>query len=111
MKGGGHRETWTVGMLARLRELHAAGLTFGQICQRLNAEFGTVVTRNACVGKGRRLGLPARKARRCDSAEATPASHCGQDRAPPRQGREADRATAADLRSGAGTGDGRRRMR
>ena len=69
MKGGGHRETWTVGMLTRLRELHAAGMTFGQIARALNAEFGTAVTRNACVGKGRRLQLPARKAPEMISAE------------------------------------------
>ena len=69
MKGGGHRETWTVGMLTRMRELHAAGMTFGQIARALNAEFGTAVTRNACVGKGRRLQLPARKAPEMISAE------------------------------------------
>ena len=61
MKGGGHRETWTLAMLVRLREHHAANLTFGQIANKLNAEFGTVITRNACIGKGRRLGLPQRE--------------------------------------------------
>ena len=61
MKGGGHRETWTAPMLARLHEHHAAGLSFGQIADALNDEFGTTVTRNACVGKGRRLRLPPRE--------------------------------------------------
>jgi hypothetical protein len=62
MKGGGHRETWTPAMMVRLHELHAEELSFGQIANRLNVEFGTSVTRNACVGKGRRAQLPPRKA-------------------------------------------------
>jgi hypothetical protein len=44
----------------RLRELDAAGLTFKEIADRMNAEFSLALTRNACVGRGRRLRLPLR---------------------------------------------------
>jgi GcrA cell cycle regulator len=47
-------------MLERLRELHAEGLSFRRIAAGINAEFSTVFTRNACVGKSRRLGLTPR---------------------------------------------------
>ena len=98
MKGGGHRETWTVGMLTRLRELHAAGMTFGQIANALNAEFGSAVTRNSCVGKGRRLKLPARKSPiMIDSRPTRSTGTASPDGTPPRQGRAPDCAAATDL--------------
>jgi GcrA cell cycle regulator len=48
----------------RLTELHALtgkeALSMRQITARLNAEFKTEFTRNAIIGRSRRLGLPAR---------------------------------------------------
>ena len=51
---------WTPRMDERLRELDAAGLTFKAIAARMSAEFSLALTRNACVGRGRRLRLPLR---------------------------------------------------
>ncbi|MGJ4931744.1 GcrA family cell cycle regulator [Bradyrhizobium sp. HKCCYLS2038] len=42
-----------------LRELHAKGLSYAEIARALNTEFGTAYTRNATLGRGKRLGLAA----------------------------------------------------
>lgn len=47
---------WTQERIDMLTELHASGMTFGQIAKRM----GNGVTRNAVIGKAKRLGLPAR---------------------------------------------------
>src|SRR5437868_2139375 len=48
-------------MVAHLKALHATQSSFSQIASRLNAEFPmTRVTRNACIGKSKRVGLPDR---------------------------------------------------
>jgi hypothetical protein len=62
MTKGGHADTWTPFLIKRLKELHAEGLKFSVIKDRLNEEFDTDITRNACIGKARRLNLPNREA-------------------------------------------------
>jgi GcrA cell cycle regulator len=56
----------TPGLNERLRELHArdgsAQLSMSMLAEKLNAEFGTHLTRNAIVGRCRRLSLPGRPA-------------------------------------------------
>lgn len=48
-------------MLTALKNLCAdQSLTFRQIQREMNAMFETDLTRNACIGKARRLRLPAR---------------------------------------------------
>ena len=53
------------GLTERLIELHALGgaqqLSMSQMAEKLNAEFKTSLTRNAIVGRCRRLSLPARE--------------------------------------------------
>ena len=52
---------WNIpGIDARLRELHRQGLFFSEIAEGLNAEYGTELTRYACIGRAYRLGLPSR---------------------------------------------------
>ena len=52
---------WTGAMIARFRELHADdGLTFSGIAAMLAEEFSVRLSKNACIGKGRRLGLKER---------------------------------------------------
>lgn len=46
---------------ARLRELHAAGYSFGHITDRLCIEFDWNVTRNSVIGKATRIGLEKRR--------------------------------------------------
>jgi len=40
-----------------LRELHARGQSYAEIARALNAQFGTAYTRNATLGRGKRMGL------------------------------------------------------
>ena len=54
------RGEWTDAMIARLRELHAAEEYFSDIARIMSQEFGVELTKNSCIGKGRRLGLTAR---------------------------------------------------
>lgn len=54
---------WKVGgdqMIDRFRELHSRDLSFGEIAVELSAEFRVKVTRNSCISKARRVGLPIR---------------------------------------------------
>jgi hypothetical protein len=52
---------WDIpGINQRLRELHALGLYFSEIAEGLNAEYGTSLTRFACIGRAHRLELPDR---------------------------------------------------
>lgn len=48
------------GINERLEQLHAEGLSFGQIARAINAEFGTSLTRNAIIGRSHRLVLKPR---------------------------------------------------
>jgi GcrA cell cycle regulator len=48
---------WTEQRIARLRELHAEGWSFSEIA----ADLGEGLTRNACIGKAARIGLPGRE--------------------------------------------------
>jgi GcrA cell cycle regulator len=58
-----------------LREHHARGMSYSQIAEAINVKFGTRYSRNATIGRGKRMGLagpdrpadfpkPAPKARR-----------------------------------------------
>ena len=51
---------WTGAMIARLRELHAAEEYFSDIARVMSQEFRVELTKNACIGKARRLGLKER---------------------------------------------------
>jgi GcrA cell cycle regulator len=44
-----------------LRDLHAKGMSYGEITNEINARFGTNYTRNATLGRGKRIGLVAPK--------------------------------------------------
>lgn len=57
---------WTDDLIRDLKHHHADGLTYSQIAARL----GYGLTRNACIGKARRLGLEQRK--RGDARPAQP---------------------------------------
>ena len=40
-----------------LREYHAGGLSFAEIAEAINAKFKTAYSRNAAIGRARRMGL------------------------------------------------------
>jgi hypothetical protein len=52
---------WDDHLIARFRALHNGGKRpFSEIAKTLSHEFGIKLTKNACIGKARRLGLEAR---------------------------------------------------
>jgi hypothetical protein len=55
-----HGIVWTLQLDERLRELHGSGMSFLKIAVALNQEFDLELTRNACIGRGRRIGLTLR---------------------------------------------------
>ena len=56
---------WTKDRMAQLRALHRNDkLSFDMIAEILSEQFGTELTKNACIGKARRMGLPERTTKR-----------------------------------------------
>jgi GcrA cell cycle regulator len=51
------QSTWEEAHSAALHELVERGLSFKEIARTLNERFGTAYTRNAAIGRARRLGL------------------------------------------------------
>jgi GcrA cell cycle regulator len=51
------QSTWESAHSAALRELVDKGVTFSEIARLLNERFGTAYTRNATIGRARRMGL------------------------------------------------------
>lgn len=48
---------WPDDHVAALKKHFASGLSFAQIAAKVNAECGSKYTRNACIGKAKRIGL------------------------------------------------------
>jgi GcrA cell cycle regulator len=48
---------WTEAMDASLRKAYEAGSSYAECAAVINVEFGLGITRNACIGRGSRLGL------------------------------------------------------
>ena len=56
---------WTKERMAQLRTLHRNDkLSFDMIAEILSEQFGVELTKNSCIGKARRMGLPERTNRR-----------------------------------------------
>ena len=56
---------WSKDRMARLRALHRNDrLSFDAIAAMLSEEFGVTLTKNSCIGKARRMGLPERTNKR-----------------------------------------------
>src|ERR1700760_3546324 len=51
------QSTWVEAHSVALREYLDKGLSFSEIARALNQQFGTAYTRNAAIGRARRLGL------------------------------------------------------
>ncbi|MGJ4888052.1 GcrA family cell cycle regulator [Bradyrhizobium sp. HKCCYLR20261] len=95
---------WPDSHSSALRELHARGLSYAEIARALNAQFGTAYTRNATLGRGKRLGLVAPAAPRIARSEARPMSAASGTRhrraeAPDRPVSAPQRKTRVKLRS------------
>lgn len=61
-RGNSVNHAWTDPIVARLRELHAQGLSCSRAAKALNTEFKTAFSRSAIIGKLNRLGLSWRGA-------------------------------------------------
>jgi len=71
---------WDDNLIARFSALHKDGQnSFKAIAEQLNYEFGLKLTKNACIGKARRLGLKER------ARVAPPLPRKGQRRGGPRE--------------------------
>ena len=56
-----HGVVWTSQMIYRFRQLVAdKNLSYQEIAAKMSKEFDVVLSKNACIGKGRRLGVEAR---------------------------------------------------
>jgi GcrA cell cycle regulator len=55
------QSTWEDAHSVALRELVEKGLSFAEIARSLNQRFGTAYSRNAAIGRARRLGLSTPK--------------------------------------------------
>jgi GcrA cell cycle regulator len=65
------QSTWEAAHSAALRELVEKGLPFSEVARSLNERFGTAYTRNATIGRARRMGLSTPQ--RFNPASAFPA--------------------------------------
>jgi GcrA cell cycle regulator len=65
---------WTAEQSQALRDHLARGLSFARAAAEINARFGTAYTRNAAIGRGKRMGLigPGRREARPVPATAAP---------------------------------------
>jgi GcrA cell cycle regulator len=48
---------WAPSHCDALREYHAKGMSYSEAAAAINAKFGTAYTRNAAIGRGKRMGL------------------------------------------------------
>ncbi len=48
---------WATEHSEALREYLARGMSYSQIVDAINAKFGTCYSRNATIGRGKRMGL------------------------------------------------------
>ncbi|MGJ4906528.1 GcrA family cell cycle regulator [Bradyrhizobium sp. HKCCYLS2033] len=78
-----------------LCELHAQGRSYAEIARALNAQFGTAYTRNATLGRGKRIGLAAPGGPKAARSTPRPMS------AAPRTGRRSPDAAARPMPSAA----------
>ena len=51
---------WTLTMQDRLLALLKQGMPYKEIAATISSETGVKVTKNSCIGKGRRMGVPLR---------------------------------------------------
>jgi GcrA cell cycle regulator len=49
--------SWAPAHSAALREYWARGMSYAEIADAINAKFGTCYSRNATIGRGKRMGL------------------------------------------------------
>jgi GcrA cell cycle regulator len=71
-----------------LRELHAKGMSYGEIVKEMNVRFGTSYTRNAALGRGKRIGLVTPESARQWKPARQPRPKAERPQAPATSGRQ-----------------------
>src|ERR1700722_6245484 len=66
------QSTWGVAHSDALRQYLDKGLSFAEIPRALNQQFGTAYTRNAAIGRARRMGLSVPLPSPSDSVMGSP---------------------------------------
>ena len=66
------QSTWVEAHSVALREYLDKGLSFAEIARALNQQFGTAYTRNAAIGRARRMGLSVPLRPTSDSVMSAP---------------------------------------
>ena len=66
------QSTWEEAHSVALREFLDKGLSFAEIARALNERFGTAYTRNATIGRARRMGLSVPVRPQTDSVMCAP---------------------------------------
>lgn len=66
------QSTWEEAHSVALREYLDKGLSFSEIARALNQQFGTAYTRNAAIGRARRMGLSVPLGAPSDSVMSSP---------------------------------------
>jgi GcrA cell cycle regulator len=79
---------WAPAHCAALRDFLARGMSYSEAAEAINARFRTAYTRNAAIGRGKRMGLvaPDRQEKRLTRARKTKAP----SRAKPRERRKVE---------------------
>jgi GcrA cell cycle regulator len=72
-----------------LRELHAKGMSYGEIAKEMNTRFGTSYTRNAVLGRGKRIGLVTPETMKARQPARRPNSKAERAQVRPTQDRQA----------------------
>ena len=88
------KTAWTAPMEERLLQLLGKGLSYLDIAKIISREFTVVVSKNACIGKGRRmqvaLRMPARKGSACRKRNAQRSRQQNARRKSPRKRKRQD---------------------
>lgn len=82
---------WPDQHVERLKANFAAGMSYAENAADINAKFRTNYSRNACIGKGKRVGLTAAYKPKPKATEPKPAERNGHIVAPRRRRGPAER--------------------
>ena len=77
MSVNGSDTVWTTEALELLETLAGLeeNLTYSEIARRMTKQLGARFTKNSCIGRGRRMGLPPRSLRNGSTAQAATLLH------------------------------------
>lgn len=87
---------WPDHHVERLKANFAAGMSYAENAADINAKFRTNYSRNACIGKGKRVGLTAADKPKPKATELKPTERNGHVPIPRKRGRAERQAGIAE---------------